>query len=52
VQVELFDLLGHKLYDAVHSLSNPSTLYVPYKGIVIARIVSGDKVYTQKLFIR
>ncbi|MFZ4707967.1 MAG: T9SS type A sorting domain-containing protein [Bacteroidales bacterium] len=51
--IEIYDLLGHLAVAQQVTLSTPSTVNVPnFIGIAVVRVVSGDQVFTSKVFIR
>ncbi|MFZ4706963.1 MAG: T9SS type A sorting domain-containing protein [Bacteroidales bacterium] len=51
--IEIYDLLGHLAVAQQVTLSTPSTVNVPnFVGIAVVRVVSGDQVFTSKVFIR
>ncbi len=48
--VEVFDIAGRKLAEKQLSAGN-NTLTSDYKGVVLVRVVSGNKVYTNRLLL-
>jgi hypothetical protein len=51
--VELFDLLGHQLLSQQVILGSPTEIAVPqFNGMGIVRVISGNQVYSEKVFIR
>ncbi|MDA3944053.1 MAG: choice-of-anchor D domain-containing protein [Bacteroidetes bacterium] len=51
--IELIDAQGKVVYEGEHHLSNPEILAVhTNQQLLIARIITGTQVYTQKVFIR
>jgi len=51
--VELFDMLGHVIFTEQVQLATPSTLAAPQlNGMGVVRVISANKVYSEKVFIR
>jgi hypothetical protein len=51
--IQFFDLQGKVVYKGEHYLNNPEIIDVhSNQRILIARIITGNHVYTQKVFIR
>ncbi|MCK9451323.1 MAG: hypothetical protein M0Q90_06490, partial [Bacteroidales bacterium] len=51
--IQLIDAQGKMVYQGEHHLSNPEILAVRLtKQVLVARIITGTRVYTQKVFIR
>lgn len=51
--IQFLDLQGKVIYQGEHYLSNPEIIHVQSnQHILIARIITGNHVYTQKVFIR
>jgi hypothetical protein len=50
-QIELYDLLGRKLSEVNCTINNPIQLTAPRSGIVMVKVIAGNKVQTSKLLI-
>ena len=51
VRIELYDLLGTKLSEINCTVNNPTMITSKNSGVVLVKVVSGNKVYTSKLLI-
>ena len=51
--IQLVDAQGKVVYEGEHHLSNPEIIHVhSNQQVLIARVITGTQVYTQKVFIR
>lgn len=50
-RIELYDLLGCKLSEVSCTINNPIQLTAPRSGIVMVKVIAGNKVQTSKLLI-
>ncbi|MDY0075713.1 MAG: choice-of-anchor J domain-containing protein [Bacteroidales bacterium] len=51
--IQLVDAQGKVVYQGEHHLSNPEIIHVrSNQQVLIARVITGTQVYTQKIFIR
>jgi hypothetical protein len=53
ISVSIFDTMGKTiLMHEGKSSTNPITVNLSYRGVVVARVIAGDKLFTRKLFIQ
>lgn len=53
VTLQLVDLQGKMIYQGAHNLSNPEIITVrTNQHVLVARIIAGNQVFTNKVFIR
>jgi len=52
VSIEMFDVLGSRLYSSEGVLSSPTIIRAMNSGVAIIRVSSANRVYTTKLFIQ
>jgi len=52
VSIEMFDVLGSRLYSNEGVLSSPTIIRAMNSGVAIIRVSSANRVYTTKLFIQ
>ena len=50
-RIELYDLLGSKLNEINCTLNTPTVIDAPKSGIVMVKVIVGNKVHTSKLLI-
>jgi len=51
-RIEMFDVLGNKLFNSEGVLNSPAVVRAMNSGVAIVRVSSANKVYTTKLFIQ
>ncbi|MDD4087785.1 MAG: hypothetical protein PHP48_11140, partial [Bacteroidales bacterium] len=51
--IQLIDMQGKMIYQGEHNLSNPEIITVrTNQHVLVARIIAGNQVFTNKVFIR
>jgi hypothetical protein len=50
-RIELYDLLGSKLNEINCALNTPTVIDAPKSGIVLVKVIVGNKIHTSKLLI-
>jgi hypothetical protein len=51
-QIEMFDVLGNKLFSSEGMMNSPAVVRTMNSGVAIIRVTSQGRVYTTKLFIQ